>query len=126
MPSISLPTPILLAEDDAADAMIVEEAPRSHSIDYELVRVRDGSAPLDFVSALERNSVLPAPHVFVLDHPENTAGLRCRELPIIAVRASNSPEEIQRYKVFQVIRRSTFENCLTSTAIRNLGPSCER
>jgi len=127
----SSPIRILLAEDNDADAMIVEEALRSHSIEYEFVRVKDGRAALDLVSALEADPAMPVPHVIVLDlHLPKHDGLeiirkirsgpRCRELPIIALSASDSPAEINSVRQHSAIyfrKRSDFDSYMTLGAV---------
>jgi len=50
MQSASSPSRILLAEDNDADALIVEEALRQHAIDFELVRATDGEQAIALVS----------------------------------------------------------------------------
>src|SRR5579862_4485099 len=104
MPSASSPSRILLAEDNDVDAMIVEETLRQHGIDYELVRAKDGAHAIDLLEAFERDAEIPVPHLFILDlHLPKydglkiirkiRAGLRCHEIPIVALSASDAPED---------------------------------
>jgi CheY-like chemotaxis protein len=104
MQSAKSPSRILLAEDNDADALIVEEALRQHAIDFELVRARDGEHAIEIVEALERDADLPVPQLFILDlHLPKCdgleiirkirAGLRCREIPIVALSASDAPKD---------------------------------
>lgn len=114
---------IFLAEDNDADAIIVEEALRRHSIDYELVRTEDGKDALDLVETLERDAEIPAPHVFILDlHlpkcdgleiiQKIRASLRCREIPIIALSASDAPNdraEVRRHSAIYFRKASDLD-----------------
>src|SRR5665213_2160202 len=131
MESYSSSIRVFLAEDNDADAMIVGEVLRTHPADYELVRVKDGEAALDFVATLEDSPTLPTPHIFVLDlHlPKHDgleiikvirASLRCRALPIIALSASDSPQELERVESHSAIyfrKPSDFESYMKLAAV---------
>jgi len=129
------PSRILLAEDNDPDAMIVEEALRHHAIDYELVRVKDGKDALDLVEALERDAESPAPHIFILDlHlPKHDglkiiqkirAGPRCREIPIVALSASDVPkdrEDVQSHSAIFFRKPSDLDSYMElGTVVRDL------
>jgi CheY-like chemotaxis protein len=104
MQSVSSPCRILLAEDNDADAMIVEEALTRHAIACELVRVRDGEHAVDLVEAFERLVEKPVPDLFILDlHLPKYEGLeiirrirmgpRCQGIPIVVLSGSDSAKD---------------------------------
>src|SRR5580658_6997163 len=126
MQSASSPSRIILAEDNDADAMMLEEALQRHSVDYELVRAKDGEHALDLVEALESDAGQPAPALFILDlHLPRRDGLeviqrirtgpRCREIPIVALSGSDAPkdrENVQRHAVTYFRKPSDFDSYL--------------
>jgi len=139
MQSASSPSRILLAEDNDADALIVEEALRQHAIDFELVRAKDGEHAIALVEALERDSEIPVPQLFILDlHlPKRDgleiiqrirAGLRCREIPIVAMSASEAPrdrEAVRMHSAIYFLKPSNLDSYLLLGAVVREAVSCQ-
>jgi CheY-like chemotaxis protein len=138
MQSDSSPRRILLAEDNDADAMLVEEALRRHGIDSELIRAKDGERAIEFVEAFERDGEMAVPQLFILDlHlPKHDgleimqrirAGLRCRETPIIVLSGSDAPkdrEAVQKHSAIYFRKPSDLDCYLQLGAIVREVVSC--
>ena len=97
----SRPRDILLVEDDAADAMLIEEALLQRGAARTITVVQDGIAALEHL----RDPELPRPDVIVLDL--NMPRMNGRELlavlkadpelkvvPVVVLSTSNSPEDV--------------------------------
>ena len=139
MQSPSSPCRILLAEDNDADALLVEEALRQHAIDFELVRARDGKHAIDFVEALESDAGMPVPQLFILDlHlpkcdgleiiQKIRAGLRCRDIPIVAMSASDAPkhrEAVRNHSAIYFRKPSDLESYLILGVVVREAVNCQ-
>ena len=96
------PYNVLLIEDDAADAMLVEEALVERGMTRSVSRVEDGVAALEFL----RDPATPRPDLIVLDL--NMPRMSGRELlailkddaglsaiPVVVLTTSGAPDDIQ-------------------------------
>jgi CheY-like chemotaxis protein len=58
---------VLLVEDNAADANLVEEALAEAQLDYALYVLSDGSKAIDFIDRMDADAGHPCPYVVLLD-----------------------------------------------------------
>ena len=84
------PSRILLAEDNDAGALVVEEALRPHRIDFELVRAKDGEHAIDL--HFPKRGGLEIIHGLEIIQKIRT-GLRCREIPMVGLSVSGAPKD---------------------------------
>src|SRR4051794_18921544 len=95
---------VLLAEDNRADALLIEEAIEAYKLPIELHVVEDGEAASAFIQRAETDPEAPCPQLLILDLnlPIRSgievlrmvrAGRRCRGVPVIIVTSSNSPRD---------------------------------
>ena len=98
---------ILLAEDDAGDVLLVEQALDEHQIVYELFVVRDGAEALAFVANMGEPGHARCPDVVLLDlnlpkidGPEVLRRFRkhpqCARTPVIVISSSDAPKDRTR------------------------------
>jgi CheY-like chemotaxis protein len=95
---------ILLAEDNYADVLLVQQALRAHDIGCELHVARDGEQALNYVTHMGQPGGMPCPDLLLLDlnlpkadgaqvlrefrqHPE------CASTPVIIVTSSDAPND---------------------------------
>ena len=94
----------LLAEDNAADALMIQEAIEAHALPIDLVKVSDGQKAFDFIKNAEENSAAMCPDLLVLDlNLPRRSGLevlarvrrsgRCKDIPVLVVSSSDSQME---------------------------------
>ncbi|MFF3565374.1 response regulator [Streptomyces sp. NPDC002574] len=94
------PYDVLLVEDDAADAMLIEDALTAHGT-RNITQVEDGMAALDYL----RDPANPRPHLIVLDL--NMPRMNGRELlaviktdedlrmiPVVVLTTSSAPDDV--------------------------------
>jgi CheY-like chemotaxis protein len=102
--------PILVADDDVQDAMLVKMAVERASLGLHLASVKDGEEAIDYLMGRARYSdrqVYPFPKLLlldlkmprlsgfdVLDFVRSQPGLR--QLPIVIFSSSDDPKDIQR------------------------------
>ncbi len=95
---------ILLAEDNPADVMLVEQALKEHAIKCKLLVLRDGAEALRFFRDLDDDSKSLAPDLVLLDlHLPKHDGdeiirqvrgsQRCAETPVVVMSSSDSPQD---------------------------------
>lgn len=106
---------ILIAEDNDADVILVQEALAHHQIKHELHVVCDGQAALEYVARMGRAGEPPCPDILLLDlnlpkadgttvlaefrkHPE------CGHKPVIVVTSSNAQKDRSKVAEFEVAR----------------------
>ena len=106
---------ILVAEDNEADVILVQEALAYHQIEHEIHVLPDGRAALDYVARMGRSGEPPCPDVLLLDlnlpkadgttvlqefrkHPE------CEHTPVIVVTSSGAERDRGKVAAFQVTR----------------------
>jgi CheY-like chemotaxis protein len=106
---------ILLAEDNPADILLVQEALESHRIPHELHVVRDGDEALAFVAHMGEPDGVPCPDVLLLDlnlpkadGPEVLAEFRkhpqCAHTPVIVVSSSDAGTDRARMASLGIAR----------------------
>lgn len=95
---------ILLAEDNVADVLLVQQALEEHQIEHQLHVVKDGAAALDFLARMGTTDQLPCPDLLLLDlnlpkvdgaqvlakfrqHPEGA------QTPVIVVTSSDAQRD---------------------------------
>ena len=99
---------VLLAEDNEGDVFLVQEALRSHGIQFEMHLASDGSEVMGLIGEPDENHATPlCPDVFLLDlnlpkvdghdilkefreHPG------CSQVPVIVITSSDSPKDRER------------------------------
>ncbi len=98
---------VLLAEDNAGDVFLVEEALRAHSMNCVLRVVRDGDEAEEYLGRVGTVPEVPCPDVFLLDlnlpsgdghellekfraHPQ------CTAVPVVVVTSSDAPRDRAR------------------------------
>ncbi len=101
------PIKVLLAEDNAGDVYLVEEAFRTHRLPYELHVVKNGKEAGDYLNRMGTVPDVPCPDVFLVDlnlpqgdghellttfrsHPQ------CRFSPVVIITSSDAPNDRAR------------------------------
>jgi CheY-like chemotaxis protein len=108
---MSAPLRVLLAEDNPGDVVLVRDALRQQSLNFELVVVDNGDKIRSFLDAPERNH--PNPDVLLLDlnlprvdGPDMFRLLRehpcCCDAPLIVITSSDSPRDRAWTEEFRV------------------------
>jgi two-component system, chemotaxis family, response regulator Rcp1 len=108
---MSSPLRVLLAEDNPGDVVLVQEALRQQSLNFELVVVDDGDKMRIFLENPEQNH--PNPDVLLLDlnlprvdGPDMFRLLRdhpcCCNAPLIVITSSDSPRDRAWTEEFRV------------------------
>ena len=98
---------IVLAEDNAADVLLVREALRSHQIECDLQVIADGEEVFAFIDRLDADGKIPCPDLLLLDLnlPRRDgaeiltrlrASERCGRTPVIVLTGSDSPQDRAR------------------------------
>ena len=96
---------ILIADDDADDRLLIEEALLESNFDGEIRFVEDGEALLDYLHRHEPYTVAPRPHLILLDlnmpRKDGREALReikavphFRKIPIVVLTTSMAEEDI--------------------------------
>ncbi len=97
---------ILIAEDNNADVVLIEEALREHGLKYSLRAFADGAETASFLKSIERKTDSRCPDVVLLDlnlpKVEGHQLLRmirehpiCSRIPVIIVTSSDSAGDRQ-------------------------------
>jgi CheY-like chemotaxis protein len=108
---MSEPVRVLLAEDNPGDVMLVRDALRQQSLNFELVVMDDGDKIRSFLDAPEHSH--PNPDVLLLDlnlprvdGPDMFRLLRehpcCCNIPLIVITSSDSPRDRAWTEQFRV------------------------
>ncbi len=98
---------IVLAEDNPADVLLVQEALAEHAISCDLRILGDGEQAIRFIDQLELDSKLPCPDLLLLDlHLPKRDGAeiltylrasdRCARTPVVVLTSSDSPNDHAR------------------------------
>lgn len=98
---------ILLVEDEAADAMLIQEAFEESAAPCELHVVRDGAEALAFLHRKNKHSKKPRPNLIILDlNLPKVDGRRVleelkedpvlRAIPVVVLTTSSAPEDVVR------------------------------
>lgn len=99
---MSSPLQVFLAEDNAADAFLVNEALRGASLEFKIRRAPDGEAAIRALRELEQDGPLPDIILLDLNLPrvsghELLAHIRrsesLRNIPVIVLTSSDSPDD---------------------------------
>jgi CheY-like chemotaxis protein len=94
----------LLAEDNRADALIIQEAIEVYGLPVDLHIVEDGQKAFDFIQGAEDDSNAPCPQVLILDLnlPKRTGkevlqrvrrSVKCKAIPVLVITSSDSPKD---------------------------------
>jgi len=94
----------LLAEDNRADALIIQEAIEVYGLPVDLHTVEDGQKAFDFIQSAEDDSNAPCPQVLILDLnlPKRTGkevlqrvrrSAKCKDIPVLIITSSDSPQD---------------------------------
>lgn len=98
---------IWIAEDNAADVYLIEEALRRQSFTYRLATAGNGEEMLHMISTLEQNASEMCPDLFLIDLnlPRRSGdevlaqirqSSRCAHVPAIVITSSDSPRDRAR------------------------------
>ena len=98
---------VVVVEDNRADVFLVERAIEFCKLSVCLKVIEDGEAALKYVESVELDGNIPCPDAILLDlnlprrsGREVLQGVRqakrCREVPVIILTSSNSPEDRQQ------------------------------
>lgn len=98
---------IWIAEDNAADVYLIEEALRRQAFTYRLATAGNGEEMLHMISTLEQNAAEMCPDLFLIDLnlPRRSGdeilaqirqSSRCAHVPAIVITSSDSPRDRAR------------------------------
>lgn len=98
---------VLLAEDNDADVMVVEEILKQQSVPFDIVVANDGQKAIQLLRQLDDNQNLPGFDIALIDLnlPKHTGHevlatlrktVRCRDIPAIIVTSSRALSDIAR------------------------------
>ncbi|MDZ7641876.1 MAG: response regulator [Desulfurivibrio sp.] len=99
--------PVLIVEDDEADAYLARAAFADNEMPVDLRHVMDGEEALDYLRGREPYQQAPWPRLILLDLNmprmdgwgllnELRADARLREIPVVIFSTSDAPEDIAR------------------------------
>lgn len=101
------PYRIWIAEDNAADVYLIEEALRRQEFSYRLATAANGEEMLNMISTIEQNASEMCPDLFLIDlnlprrsgdeilaHIRQSS--RCAQVPAIVITSSDSPRDRAR------------------------------
>jgi DNA-binding response OmpR family regulator len=94
----------LLAEDNPADALLIEEAIASYNLPIELYVVEDGEEAFAFIQRAEADAEAPCPQMLLLDLnlPKRNGkevlhllreGRKCKDIPVLIITSSDSSKD---------------------------------
>lgn len=100
---------IWIAEDNAADVYLIEEALRRQEFTYRLATAGNGEEMLNMISTLERDASQVCPDLFLIDLnlPRRSGdeilaqirqSSRCAHVPAIVITSSDSPRDRARVR----------------------------
>jgi CheY-like chemotaxis protein len=101
------PYRIWIAEDNAADVYLIEEALRRHKFAYHLETADNGEDMLKMIARVDQNPSESCPDLFLLDlnlprRPGDEVlaqireSSRCCHIPVIVITSSDSPQDRAR------------------------------
>ena len=125
------PFRVLLAEDNAADVMVVEEILRHQDATFEILVFADGQQAIQALKRVDADASLPPYDIALLDLnlPKHTGHevlaelrktKRSRDIPVIIVTSSRSPSDIKRAR--ELGATEYFEKVADLDAYSALGP----
>ena len=94
----------LLAEDNRADALIIEEAIEAYDLPIDLHTVTDGQQAIDFIKRAESDPQQPCPQLLLLDlNLPKRSGLeilkyvrsstKWKDIPVVVITSLDSPRD---------------------------------
>jgi two-component system, chemotaxis family, response regulator Rcp1 len=98
---------VLLAEDNAADVMLVREILKEQNAGFKIIVAHDGQEAIELVRDLDQDDALPGFDIALIDLnlPKRTGHevlaairktKRCAEIPVIIITSSGSITDINR------------------------------
>lgn len=125
------PLRVLLAEDNAADVMVVEEILSQQDARFDIVVASDGQQAIDLVRKLDREPDEPGFDIALVDLnlPKHTGhevlaevrrAKRSGKIPVIIVTSSRSPNDVKRAR--ELGATEYFEKVADLEAYSQLGP----
>jgi chemotaxis family two-component system response regulator Rcp1 len=98
---------IWIAEDNAADVYLIEEALRRHGFEYHLETADNGEDMLKMIAKIDQEPSLSCPDLFLVDlnlprRPGDEVlarireSTRCSHVPVIVITSSDSPQDRAR------------------------------
>jgi two-component system, chemotaxis family, response regulator Rcp1 len=98
---------LLLVEDNGADVFLVEQALEFFQVPLRLEVAEDGEVACQYFEKADQDSSIPCPRVLLLDLnlPKRSGAdvleqvrksNRCRNVPVVVLTSSDSPEDRQR------------------------------
>ena len=125
------PLRVLLAEDNAADVMVVEEILSQQDAKFEIVVASDGQQAIELVRQLDQEPSTPGFDIALVDLnlPKHTGhevlaevrrAKRCGKIPVIIVTSSRSPNDVRRAR--ELGATEYFEKVADLEAYSQLGP----
>lgn len=126
---------VLLVEDNAADANLVEEAIAEDHLACALEILRDGAEAIDFIERIEAENSLPCPDLVLLDlnlpkvSGEDVlkrirSGPRCMQTKVMIVSSSNAPSD--RSRAMSLGANEYFRKPSTLDQFMQLGPKIRK
>ena len=93
---------VLIVEDNPGDVFLIRRALTKHSVNADLIEIRDGRTALEFVDKVDSDEMIQAPDMALVDLnlPRATGTLilaklkksrRCASAPVIMMTSSDSP-----------------------------------
>ncbi|MGH9559336.1 MAG: response regulator [Bryobacteraceae bacterium] len=103
---------MLLIEDNEADVYIAKEVLKESGFNLDVQVARDGESALKFIKSLEAEEK-PCPALVLLDLnipklsgvevlAQIRGGGRCKEIPVVVVTSSDSPEDVESVRGLNV------------------------
>jgi len=100
---------IWIAEDNAADVYLIEEALRRQELDYRLATAGNGEDMLNMIASLDKDLSASCPDLFLIDLnlPRRSGdeilaqirqSSRCAQVPAIVITSSDSPKDRARVR----------------------------
>ncbi len=103
------PLAALLAEDNPADVLLIEEAIELYKLPIRLHVVQDGELAANYFKRAESDQSVPCPSLLILDLnlpklsgkevlQQVRSSARCRNIPVLIITSSDSSEEREQLK----------------------------
>jgi len=98
-------------EDNPGDVFLIRRALTKHSVNADLIEIRDGRTALEFVEKVDSDETIQAPAMALVDLnlPRATGTLilaklkksrRCASAPVIMITSSDSPLDQETARTF--------------------------
>jgi len=100
-----------VVEDNPGDVFLIRRALTKHSVNADLIEIRDGRTALEFVEKVDSDETIQAPDMALVDLnlPRATGTLvlaklkksrRCASAPVITMTSSDSPLDQETARTF--------------------------